>query len=84
MDQPHPADQVAHLAALDVANEVPGEGVAKPLLLGEERIGPVLADERNPTVPERRQVVRLDVLRRGQDLGVRADLARAHGRGSTR
>ena len=46
VDQPDAAHQVAHLAALHVADEVPREQVAEALLLREQRVGAVLAHQR--------------------------------------
>jgi len=74
MDQPHAPGDVLHLAALDVADEVPREQVTVRVLLRQQRIGAVLADQRHAGLVQRRQVVSLDVLGRGQDLDAVAHL----------
>ena len=63
-----PADDVAHLAALQVADEVPDEEVTVRRLLGEKRVRLVLADAQDPGRVERRQILRADVLDGGENL----------------
>jgi hypothetical protein len=68
MDQPHPADDVAHLPALHVTDEVPREQVAvKPLLL-EQGVASVLPHQRHAGLVQCRQLRRRHVLGGGQDL----------------
>ena len=72
VDQPDQRQDPLHLAALQVADEVPGEGVAVRALLRLEVLEPVLADQLDPGLGEHRQLGRVDVLGRRQDLDLRA------------
>ncbi len=74
VDQPHVRRHVLDLAALELADEVPGEQVAVRLLLGEQLLGPVLAHQFDAGLGQRRQVISLDVFDRGEDLHLGADL----------
>src|SRR5947209_482879 len=73
MDQSHRRRDVADLAALERADEVPVEQVAVRGLLGEQVLRAVLADQRDPCVGELGELVDADVLRRCADLDVVAD-----------
>ena len=64
----HAAHQVACLAALQMPDEVPGEAVAGDRLLGQQLLDAVLAHEHDARVGEHRQVGRLHVLDRRQQL----------------
>ena len=58
VDQPHARQHLLGLAALEVADEVPRERVAPALLLGDQRLGRVLADERRCRPPPARPSAR--------------------------
>ena len=62
------------LAALEVADEVPAEGVAVERVLALEVLGLVLADDLDPGLGEDAELVGVDVLRRGHDRHVRPEL----------
>src|SRR5512143_2498125 len=70
MNQADQRQDSLDLAALQVADEVPGEAVppALPLLL--EVLEPVLSDQLYPGFGQRAHVLGGDVLRRGEDLDV--------------
>ena len=57
MHEAHAPDQVARLAALQVADEVPREALAGDRLLGQQLLDAVLAHELDAGVGEHRQVV---------------------------
>ena len=70
VDPLHERQDLRDLAALHVADEVPGEAVAVRGVLGLEVLGAVLADARDAGVGERAEVLERDVLRRRDDLDV--------------
>src|SRR3712207_1211084 len=74
LDRARERGNVAHLARLQRADEVPPlEQVAVRLVLGEHVLGAVLAHHRDPRLGQRRQVVGRDVLDRRADLDLVAD-----------
>ena len=91
VDQPHQRHDPLHLAALHVADEVPGEAVAAALVLGLEVLEAVLADQLDPGLGERVHLLGDDVLGRREDLDLRPaalahplEVARARPRGRCR
>ena len=62
MDQAHVRRDVLHLAALELADEVPGEQVAVRLLLLEQLLRAVLPHQLDAGLGERGQVGGLHVL----------------------
>jgi hypothetical protein len=69
--------ELAHerrLSALEVADEVPAEGVAVGAVLRLQVLGAVLADHRDAGLRQCSQVFERDVFRRGDDGDGRADL----------
>src|SRR5262249_8820481 len=62
------------LPALEMADEVPAERVAVTLVLRLEVLGAVLADDLDPRLCERGQVLQVDVLDRSHDGDVRPEL----------
>jgi len=62
------------LAALEVPDEVPAEGVAVAVVLRLEVLGAILTHDLDPCLHERRQILERDVLRRDDDRDVRSDL----------
>jgi hypothetical protein len=73
VDQAHVRRDLLHLAALELADEVPREQVAVRLLLREQVLGAVLANELDSGLRERGQALGLDVLGGGQHLDLGAD-----------
>ena len=71
VDQAHARRDVLHLAALERADEVPLEQVAVGVLLRGQLLSAVLADQGDPGLGQRRQVLERHVLDRGADLGPR-------------
>ena len=71
VDQPHAREHLLGLAALEVADEVPRERVAPALLLCDQRLGRVLADDLHAGLRKRAHQLERHVLGRGQDLDVR-------------
>src|SRR5206468_12707912 len=63
------------LAALQVADEVPAEGRSIAGVLGLEVLGAVLADDLDPSLGERAEVLHVDVLRGGDDRHLGPELA---------
>src|SRR6185437_1539819 len=72
VDEPHVRSDVLHLAALQRADEVPGEVAAVALVLGHEILGAVLAEQGDACLGQRGQLVGRHVLGGCQQL----DLAR--------
>ena len=70
MDEPHERQHDLRLAALQVADEVAGEGVAVARVLGGQVLGAVLADRRMPASRKHAKPVDVDVLGRHEDLDV--------------
>ena len=70
VDQAHERHDLPHLAALQVADEVPFERIAPALALGLQVLQAVLADQGDPRLGQHPHVVGQDVLGRGQDLDV--------------
>ena len=68
LDQPHVRQDLLDLAALQLADEVPGEPVRPALGLGHELLGAVLAQERDAALGQRVELARVQVLDRGEDL----------------
>jgi hypothetical protein len=62
------------LSALEVADEVPPESRAVPVVLGLEVLGAILADDLDSRVREQAELVDRDVLRRDDHRDIRADL----------
>ena len=63
--------QRGRLPALEVADEVPAEGVAVDGVLRREILRAVLADDRDAGLGERRHLLESDVLRRRDHLDTR-------------
>src|SRR4051794_38379665 len=68
MDQPYQRQDPLDLAALDVADEVPGEAIAPALLLLLEVLLAILTDELDTGLRQDPHVLGPYVLRRGEDL----------------
>ena len=68
VDQAAERQQLLDLAALQVADEVPLEGVAPALALGGQVLLAVLADQRHPGLGQRAHLLDRHVLGRGEDL----------------
>ena len=81
VDQAAERQQLLHLAALQVADEVPLEGVAPALVLGDEVLLAVLADQRHPGLGQRPHLLQRHVLasRRGSRPRARRARGRAPG-----
>ena len=73
VDQPHVRGHVLDLAALQGADEVPGEQLPVALLLLEQRLSAVLAHELDAALGQRRQVGGGHVLHGRADLDLRRD-----------
>ena len=71
VDQPHQRKDLLHLAALKVADEVPGKRIAPALPLHLQVLKPVLADQRHPPVRQGPHLVGRHVLSGGEDLHLR-------------
>ena len=82
VDQAHVRRDVLDLAALERADEVPGEQVAVLVLLGQQVLGAVLAHQLDAGLGERGQVVGRTYLIAAQDLDLAGRSARARARGS--
>ena len=63
--------EVADLAALQLADEIPGEPAGQRRRLGDQVLRAVLADQRDAALGERPQLGHRQVLDRGQDLDLR-------------
>src|SRR3954470_19079431 len=81
VDELHERDDLAHLAALELADEVPAEAVAMGGTLLLELLGAVLAEQRDAGLRQRAEVVGLDVLHGGEQLhGLRVAARASRGR----
>ena len=80
VDPLHEREDLRDLAALHVADEVPGEAIAVLGVLGLEVLRAVLADPRDAGLDECAEVLERDVLRRRDDLHVAGIPPRARGR----
>ena len=61
------------LAALERADEIPREGSGIRARLGDQLLGAVLAEQRDPGLAQRPQLLQCDVLDRGEDLDLGRD-----------
>jgi len=68
VDQATDRQQLLDLAALQVADEVPLEGVAPALVLGDQVLLAVLTDEANAGLCQRPHLLHRHVLTGGEDL----------------
>src|SRR5215203_5196536 len=73
MNQPHQRQDALDLPALDVADEVPCEGISPALPLCLQILKAVLPDELHAGLGQRPHLLERDVLRRHEDLHLGAD-----------